>query len=741
MNTKRFETALMLLRPSEWEKFERLASQFLAADFPLLITVASPSGDDGRDAELYSPEGDASVLLQYSVSEDWRDKILRTAKRLERTRPDARVLIYVTNQQIGADADDLKRKLRESERFFLDVRDRNWFVERQRASVRHERAAEELARDIVDPLLTGTASEVSRPAALAGSELQSAFMYLELQLRDDQRDRGLTKLSFEALVRSALRATDSSQRMSRSEIREAVRRVLPSHPKETIDAYVDRALDSLPKDTIRHWKKEDSFCLSQEERLRVSERVAELVQRKATLQAEIRFQLKDRLGIDYVIGTAELDDLSERTRRVLEKLLLSRGEAFVSALRHGRFSTFAFDDLNDIVIRDLGDNADRSAAGAKTIPLVMETVKSLLLNPTPSVEAHLRSLADTYTLFSFLSETPDVQRVVQKMFSHGEIWLDTSYLLPVLLEERLESEEQRFSSTLWAAVDAGLKLRVTPGIVEELERHINRSVVCARTRASEWRSGIPFLLMGFTALGGSVSEFPSWAEHFRGGARPLDDVADYLRDEFDIEVTAVEDDISRAPDVLVHAVDEEWRRTHTARRGGGPDVDTITTDRLIRHDVETFVAAIVRRAEETDSPFGYTSWLLTFDRSAFQIADRLKDHLGNDAPRSPVMSTDFFFNYLAIGPLRYRISREAESRIPILVETDAQEFMPPELLEVCNEREMRRVACPSALFDVVCETRSTKPNSDREISPEEASTPCVTPGRGGRKPKAQTVSV
>lgn len=697
MNSKRFETALMLLKPSEWEKFERLASQFLAADFPSLVTVASSSGDEGRDAELRSPEGDASVLVQYSVAEDWRDKILRTAKRLEKTKPDARVLIYVTNQQIGAAADDLRRRLRESERFHLDVRDRNWFLERQRASVRHEAAAEELAHDIVDPLLQGTASEVSKASALSGSDLQAAFMYLELQLRDDQRDRGLTKLSFEALVRSALRATDSSHRMSREEVRNAVRRVLPSHPGDALDGYVDRALDSLPKDIVRHWKKEDTFCLSQEERERVSERLAELVQRKATLLAEVRFQLTDRLGEEYVIGPDELADLAERARRVLEKLLLSRGEAFVAALREGRFTSFAFDDLNDIVMRDLAAHPDRSGAGVRTISLVTETTKALLLTPTASVEAHLRSLADTYTLFSFLNETPDVQRVVQRMFSHGEIWLDTSYLLPVLLEDRVVYEEQRFSATLWAAAEAGLKLRITPGILEELERHINRSVVCARTRPSEWRSGVPFLLMGFTTLGGSIAEFPAWAETFRGAVRPLDDVADYLREEFEIEITSVEEDVQQASPELRYAVDEEWRRTHTARRGGNGETDQIMTDRLIRHDVETFVGAIVRRSVEKNSPFGYTSWVLTFDRSAFHIAERLKEHMGNEAPRSPVMSADFFLNYLAIGPLRYRISREAESRIPILVETDAPEFMSTELLEVAQRARDEARGLPERL--------------------------------------------
>jgi hypothetical protein len=698
MSSKRFEAALLLLKASEWERFERLASQFLAADFPNLRTVASPAGDEGRDAVLYSPEGDETIVLQYSVATDWRDKILRTARRLQKSRPEVRILIYVTNQQIGAQADDLKRKLRASERFHLDVRDRNWFIERRLAGVQQETAAEEFARETVDPLLSGTASEDTQSTALVGSDLQAAFMYLELQLRDDQRDRGLTKLSFEALIRSALRGTHSLHRMTRAQIIEAVRRVLPSHPEASLEEHIGRALSALPKDIVRHWKKEDEYCLSQAERERTSERLAELVQRKADLLAEIRGALKEALGANYVIGESQLTDLTERVRRALEKFLLSRGEAFVSALSSGQFSAFGFDGLDDIVIRDLGERADKSGTGAKTIRLVTDCVRTLLLAPSKSIEAHLRSLADAYTLFSFLTETPDVQRVVQRMFSQGEIWLDTSFLLPVLLEERLHPEERRFSPTLLAAREAGLKLRITPGILEELERHINRAVVCARTSPSDWESGVPFLLMGFTTLGGVTAEFPQWTESFRGSARPMDDVSDFLHDMFGIEVTDVERDFNGASVQLRTAVDHEWRKAHVARRGNSADADQLTRDRLIQHDVETYVAALVRRSQEKSSPFGYTSWILTFDRSAFQIADRLKDHLGTQAPMSPVMSVDFFINYLAIGPLRYRISREAEARIPVLVETEAQEFMSPVLLEVAERARAEAKGMPERLI-------------------------------------------
>jgi hypothetical protein len=37
-----------------------------------------------------------------------------------------------------------------------------------------------------------------------------------------------------------------------------------------------------------------------------------------------------------------------------------------------------------------------------------------------------------------LRAVPDVQKVVQQIFRNGQIWLDTSFLLPVIAESLLE---------------------------------------------------------------------------------------------------------------------------------------------------------------------------------------------------------------------------------------------------------------------------------------------------------------
>jgi hypothetical protein len=130
MITNRLQLALDRLASSDWARLEKLASAFLATEFDGLRTVASPSGDGGRDAELFSPEGEPKVVAQYSVAADWRGKINATVRRIKATLPEALILIYVTNKLIGADADDLKKTLRVKHGLALDVRDRSWFCDR-----------------------------------------------------------------------------------------------------------------------------------------------------------------------------------------------------------------------------------------------------------------------------------------------------------------------------------------------------------------------------------------------------------------------------------------------------------------------------------------------------------------------------------------------------------------------------------------------------------------------------------
>ncbi len=85
MEKARFELALERLKASDWERFEVLAREFFAPEFPTLRSTASPSGDLGRDAELFTPDNDTSVAIQISVTKEWSQKIKATKKRILKT--------------------------------------------------------------------------------------------------------------------------------------------------------------------------------------------------------------------------------------------------------------------------------------------------------------------------------------------------------------------------------------------------------------------------------------------------------------------------------------------------------------------------------------------------------------------------------------------------------------------------------------------------------------------------------
>src|SRR5829696_4521937 len=149
----RFELALERLRPAQWERFEQFASEFLVEEYPDLRTLVAPSGDRGRDAKLWSPAGDESIVFQYSLRDDWRAKLREAAATVAKNFPDAEVLKYATNQVIGAAGDAVVRDIRSEHGLFVDVLDRNWFLDRANASRARETAAESLAMDIADPYL------------------------------------------------------------------------------------------------------------------------------------------------------------------------------------------------------------------------------------------------------------------------------------------------------------------------------------------------------------------------------------------------------------------------------------------------------------------------------------------------------------------------------------------------------------------------------------------------------------
>jgi len=692
MSRDRFAFALEHLKPTQWDLFENLASAFLAAEFSNLRTVATSSGDKGRDAELFSCSGSPTVMIQYSIAADWQSKIRDTARTIDKNFPNSPLLIYVTNQKIGAKADDLRTKTRDDHRLILDIRDNEWFLDRYRIDPDRENIADDFAKTIVDPLLSESNILKQHVVALSGDEARCALLYLQLQWEDDTREKGLTKLCFDALVKAVLRGTDSDTRLPRAKVIERVQDILPSHDEERIGDLTNTALQRLRKKSIRHWTKEDEFCLSYDENKRISEKLVSISIEDELLCSAISSIIKRKIQ-DF--PNSELEECMNLIRLIVEKSLLKRGELFAVAVNSGNFESLDLTAIRDVAIREISQ-VSKAIATRLDLDLSIEICGELLIDPEPELMPCLRRLADAYTLMAFLKETPDVQSSINKMFRYGEIWLDTSVILPLLAEELITDRTKPFTMMMHSAREAGIDLFVTQGVLEEACAHIRRCFAYHYHKGT-WYGRVPFLYAAQAINGGGSAGFTSWVDKFTGPVNPQEDMAEYLEDFFGIKIQSLYDDLNSASNDVRDEITERWLEIHEQRRNTEFEgrFDHHLAIRLAEHDTENYVGILQRRLRDAGaSPFGYKSWWLTLDVAARSLFQNLNGLVTSD----PVLSPDFLLNYLAFGPMRSRISKDREASLPLILGGIILDDTPEEVMDIVQNIRTAKASLPERLI-------------------------------------------
>lgn len=682
MNTKLFQLALDRLESSDWAHFERISSAFLLSEFSTLRTMAHPSGDGGRDSELFSPDAMPLIAAQYSVAANWKSKVRQTAKRIRSECPDIRILVYMTNRLVGGQADELKGELLK-QGLSLDVRDRSWFLERAHSDSQRESASLDLIDKIARPYLVGESIINKSGSPLSTNEARAALVYLGLQWQDDATDKGLTKLSFDALVRAALRHTNSEKRMPRTAVHDAVSKTLPSGDVPTITRLVDSALSRLTKRFLRHWKLEDEFCLTSDEHQRILLRLSEVAIQQSEFSTTIGNYCEDCLR--EISGSNEKDreDLQERIPRIMDKFLLRRGESFVVAVMFDQLDRFDYGQLDDIILADLHAHPPKSSIVSQYPKLASTIIRAVFAGPNQSLQPYLRRQAASYTLFSFLKQTPDVRSATRKLFSHGTIWIDASAILPVFAEQLEEDEVgRRLCRLLLACRDHGVELRITSGVIQEVNAHMNNAVSCSSH--AKWQGRIPYLYSQYLQTGHLSSEFGKWISLFRGSARPDDDLAQYLSETFGIIRQDLGDEQEQVEEQLRWAVDRLWEEAHQARRNNTHQSDESTTRLLIKHDIEMYLGVIALRRKEAVSELGYKHWLLTLDTIAWTIRDKLKEEFKASVPPSPLMSISYLFDSIAFGSDLRNVSRARELTLPLILDVEMSESAPYDLIEIAD---------------------------------------------------------
>lgn len=695
MSCELLTLSLDRLEPSDWAYFELLCSKYLTSEFNNLRTMAAANGDGGRDSELFCPENDPNIVIQYSVTKSWRNKISLTKNRLAKEFPNSKYLIFLSNQQIGANSDDLKIEFRK-DGYFLDVRDKNWFIERQFKSNITEKASEALIKVIAIPYLEGEKIIHQRRPYLTTEESKIALTYLSLQWEDESTEKGLTKIAFEALVLAALKNTNSVNRMSKDELHGKVYKMVPSSNSMEIDIYIDSAINKLKKKRIRHWIKENEFCLTFEESEKVISKLAiqELDEKKLE---EYVHQLLESIINEYnELSQDDIEWLSKEILKVLDTFLANSGEQFARGVASGEIVYVDSENIKDYVVSVINEGFSKKSVLHIFPEIAISVIKSILHSKNERIRLLLKKVADSYTLYSFLRETPDVQSVTKKLFSHGNIWLDTTIILPLLSETLNDNDKSsRYSSMIKTLSESGVKFYVTEGVIDEVLHHIQNSVFCSSKSSANWIGRIPFLYSQYLENGNNPEGFSNWAELFRGNENPEYDFEEYLKEEWSIELKSLAKESEKIENELRFSIQRLWEEAHARRRKNiiNP-IDEITTAQLVRNDVESYLGILALRKGETSNEVGSQNWWLTIDSIAWKIRDSIKNEFKSKTPHSPLMSLDFLLNSFSFGPSRFKLDRQKEQQLPIFFDFALAEFMPIEILEVAEKTRLEYIDLP-----------------------------------------------
>ena len=189
-----------------------------------------------------------------------------------------------------------------------------------------------------------------------------------------------------------------------------------SSDRDTVARYIDASLSKLTKKYLRHWEKEDEFCLTHEETERVKARLERYEVTDRGLQSEIMLVVKNAVGSLSGVSLEHVSEIGARVRRVVEQYLYSRAELFASSMKSGRMNQLGSEQLRDMAIQDAGTHAPPSTLKANIVDIVVECSRAFLVNPSESVQEYLKSLSDSYTLLAFLRQTPDVQSAIIEIY-------------------------------------------------------------------------------------------------------------------------------------------------------------------------------------------------------------------------------------------------------------------------------------------------------------------------------------
>ena len=649
--------------------------------------------DKGIDGLEYvshdEPQATGKKIYQLSIRGDAKKKIRETIRTLKSNEIEFSQLIYGTNRVVK-DQHVIVDEILSSESVFVQIYDMNWFA----TNINHNPHAIRVFNRFVENHFHVD----NRP--VRGFELVDVtdpriYVYLRQFVERPGENRKLDEILIDTLIIMALEGTDSTKGLFRSKYEvideiQSIRRFDPSWLEDMVTKRLG-FFATKPRQ-VRHHRKPDVYCLPYETRrdLELCRRNDEKLYATFMEESLSMFNVEVRLqNIDTNIGHKLLV-------KAFHEIFHQQGLEFSAFIASGDGATSIEKSLHDIV--ETVTNAS-NVPPKLTRPLgeaLLNTMREIVYNGSSTQLEFLRKLSSTYRMLFLLQCDPKLVKFFEVMANKLVIYVDSSILIPAFSDYYLNQQNQRYTSLLTGAQQAGITLRVTNIVIEELAAHLIGlkrtfwNLYESREHHIDSKGKIrlidDMLIRAYfhAKHAGKVTDFRTFYETFAtwNSKNEEGEIIEWLKARFNIEY---EDTLTQDLHIDPQEAEELFQRLR----------DNKPSDTQARSDVKQLLHIYAVREKNNElgkgGAFGYDTWWLTSDtRSQRAFLD-----LGKTRSRkNPYIRADFLYSFIDLAPSRHDVKRIYKKLFPTLLGVNISYFEPSEVRQQFSKflREQKKVA-------------------------------------------------
>ena len=646
--------------------FER----FVHAYYPSLAGIAFvPLGgihdggaDAFRDTSIWS-DGKASVFYQASIEKDHRSKIRRTVKRLREVDRKPTALIYITSQKIPK-LDAEEAILSKETGLSIRIRDRAFIAGTVNDSLQMRTAFRTHLGSFLEVLKKIGSAQLISESAHVRSPAIYVFLRQELERRDD--NLRLSEAVVDSLILWALEGTDPIEMRfkTKDEITHTIKSALP-FSATLVDMHLNSRLSLLSSKNnptgreIKHYPKENYYCLPYETRLKVQNENAadELIRIRVHGILENRITEITR---DSSLGVDDIQLMAEIGLRTLQLTFEREGLEFCAFLEDKKapegYPTIA-DHLDEAIL----DRGIRPPKDQEYKATIIEALRCTFYNSTPEERLYLSKLAHTYALLFSLQAEPRIVQYFEEMASDFYLYVGADLIVRALSERYVRQDDQRVRTVLKMLVDARSTLVLTETVLDEVHNHLKSTDNEFQTSFAKHQSKITsdiarncpkiliraFFYARFDSPEG-VHPPANWYEYLQQFCDPnrlhrseaKEDLRKYLLGTFRMkyETRAEINSLTNTEKAKTHIDEIASQLKHS--KGAG----------LAMNDALMALVVYGRREQSGEmarpNVFGYRTWWLTGERTILQHSKNLVSAYGSRY----MMRPEFLLNFIAMAP-------------------------------------------------------------------------------------------